>query len=58
MSDLGYCYAVTARRAEALQILKELDDKYARREAMGLDLGGVYAGLSDIYFGAKTGGGA
>ena len=45
--DLGYCYAVTGRRAEAQAILKELQVKYARREAVGQYLADVYAGLGD-----------
>jgi len=45
--DLGYCYAVTGRRAEAQAILKELEGKYARREAIGQYLAEVYAGLGD-----------
>ncbi|HAF14598.1 MAG TPA: hypothetical protein DCK99_13060, partial [Blastocatellia bacterium] len=45
--DLGYCYAVTGRRAEAQAIVKELEEKYARREAIGQYLADVYAGLGD-----------
>jgi len=45
--DLGYCYAVTGRRAEAQAILKELEEKYARREAVGQYLAEVHAGLGD-----------
>src|SRR5258705_10062182 len=44
---LGYCYAVTGKRAEAQAILKELEVKYARREAVGQYLADVYAGLGD-----------
>jgi len=47
LGDLGYCYAVTGRRAEAQAILKELDVKYARREAVGQYLADVYAGLGE-----------
>lgn len=47
LSDLGYCYAVLGRRNDALQILKELEDKYAKRESVGLNLAGVYVGLGD-----------
>jgi len=47
LSFLGYYYAVTGKRAEALRILKELEEKYARREATGQHLAGVYAGLGD-----------
>jgi serine/threonine protein kinase/tetratricopeptide (TPR) repeat protein len=45
--DLGYCYAVIGRPAEAQAILKELEVKYARREAVGQYLADVYAGLGD-----------
>jgi eukaryotic-like serine/threonine-protein kinase len=45
--DLGYCYAVMGKRADAEAILKELEVKYARREAVGQYLADVYAGLGD-----------
>jgi len=47
LGDLGYCYAVTGKRAEALAILKELEARHTRREAVGLNLATVYAGLGD-----------
>ena len=47
LGNLGYCYAVTGRRAEALAILKELEEKYARRESTAQFLAGVYTGLGD-----------
>ena len=47
LGDLGYCYAVTGRRAEALAIVKELENRYAKREAIGQYLAYVYAGLGD-----------
>ena len=47
LGNLGYCYAVTGKRAEALSILKELEDKYKKGQASGLFLAGVYAGLGD-----------
>jgi TolB-like protein/Tfp pilus assembly protein PilF len=47
LSNLGYCYAVTGRRAEALRILKELEEKYASREVTGQHIAAVYAGLGD-----------
>lgn len=47
LSSLGYCYAVTGKRAEALQILKELEEKYAKREANAQYLASVYVGLGD-----------
>ena len=53
LCDLGYCYAVTGRRTEALAILKELEEKYARRESIGQYLARVYAGLGDKGLGDK-----
>jgi serine/threonine protein kinase/Flp pilus assembly protein TadD len=47
LGDLGYYYAVTGRRPDTLAILKELEERYARHEAIGLNLAGVYAGLGD-----------
>ncbi len=44
---LGYCYAVAGKRSEALAILRELEEKHARRESTGANLAGVYAGLGD-----------
>jgi hypothetical protein len=38
---------VAGKRGLALQILKELEEKYAKREAIGLNLAAVYAGLGD-----------
>lgn len=47
LSSLGHSYAFSGRRAEARAVLKELDEKYARREAVGQDLAGVHAGLGE-----------
>jgi len=47
LSSLGYCYAVTGRRGEASAILKELEDRYAKRGGKGQFLAGVYAGLGE-----------
>jgi TolB-like protein/Flp pilus assembly protein TadD len=47
LGSMGYVYAVAGRRADALAVIKELEDKYARREAIGQDLAAVYAGLGD-----------
>ncbi len=47
MNSLGYCYAVAGKRGEALAITKELEEKYARREASGYDIAGMYAGLGE-----------
>ncbi len=46
-AGLGYGYAVSGRRAEALAVLKELEAKYQTHEALGQDLAAVYAGLGD-----------
>ncbi len=47
LSNLGYAYAVAGRRDEALTVLKELEEKYKRRESLGVYLALVYAGLGD-----------
>jgi serine/threonine-protein kinase len=47
ISDLGYCYAIRGKRPDALQILKEAEEKYARRESIGQYVARVYAGLGD-----------
>ena len=47
LRGLGYCYAVTGRSAEALQIVKELEERYARHEAIGWYVASVYDGLGD-----------
>jgi len=47
LGDLGYCLAVTGKRAEAQAILKELEEKYERREAVGQYLAAVHSGLGD-----------
>jgi TolB-like protein/Tfp pilus assembly protein PilF len=47
LGALGYCYAITGRRDGALAILKELDERYARRESLGIYLAIVNAGLGD-----------
>lgn len=47
LCDLGYVYGLTGKRGEALQILKELEERYARHEAGGIDVAAVYAGLGD-----------
>jgi serine/threonine-protein kinase len=47
LGNLGYLYAVTGRRSQALRILKELEEKYARRETGGLELAVVYFGLGE-----------
>jgi TolB-like protein/DNA-binding winged helix-turn-helix (wHTH) protein/Flp pilus assembly protein TadD len=47
LSPLGYYYAITGRRAQALRIVKELEERYARREALGQHIARVYAGLGE-----------
>ena len=47
LGPLGYCYAVAGRRSEAIEILRELEEKYARGESTGAYLAWVYAGLGD-----------
>jgi len=45
--NLGYGYAVTGKRKEALAIVKELEEKYAKKESNGRYVASVYAGLGD-----------
>ena len=47
LSDLGYGYGVTGQREKALAIARELEDKYARKEAHGYYVAPVYLGLGD-----------
>ena len=47
LGDLGFVYATVGRRADAMAIIKELEEKYARKEASGQHIAAVYAGLSD-----------
>jgi len=47
LSSLGYGYAVAGKRAEALAIEKELEEKYAKREASAFNVASVYASLGD-----------
>jgi serine/threonine protein kinase/pimeloyl-ACP methyl ester carboxylesterase/Tfp pilus assembly protein PilF len=45
MASLGYCYAISGKGVEALATAKELEARYAKREALGQDVASVYAGL-------------
>ncbi len=47
LRDLGYGYAISGGRAEALAVLRELEGKYEKHEAIGQDLAAVYAGLGE-----------
>ena len=44
---LGYAFGIMGKRNEAQAIIKEVEDKYARREAIGQNVAAVYAGLGD-----------
>lgn len=44
---MGYVYAVLGKRSEALDKIKELEEKYTRREAIGQYIAAVYLGLGD-----------
>ena len=47
LGDLGYVYALAGRKDDARAIIKELEGKYARREAKPLFIAVVYAGLEE-----------
>ena len=47
LRTLGYAYAISGRRAEALAILKGLQERYEGREASPIDVACIYAGLGD-----------
>lgn len=47
LRDLGYAYAISGKAAEARTVLKELEERYEKREAIGQDLAAVYAGLQE-----------
>ena len=47
LCNLGYAYGITGKRPEAVAIIKELEEKYARKEANGRHIAGVYAGLGE-----------
>ncbi len=47
LGTLGYTLALSGRRAEALSVLKQVQAKYERNEALGKDVAGIYAGLAD-----------
>ncbi len=44
---LGYLYAIAGRQTEARGILKDLEEKYSRGEAVGQSLAVIYDGLGD-----------
>ena len=47
LSELGYVYGATEKRAEAIAVAKELEAKYARNEAAGHEVAAVYSGLGE-----------
>jgi TolB-like protein/Tfp pilus assembly protein PilF len=47
LGDMGYVYAATGKQNQAHAAIKELEDKYARHEAVGQDIAAVYAGLGE-----------
>ena len=47
LSSLGRLYGITGRIRDAQQILEELLDRYARREASPVEVAYVYLGLGD-----------
>ena len=47
VGDLGFVYASTKKPAEAMKLIKELEEKYARKEAIGQYIAPIYVGLGD-----------
>ena len=47
LGALGYCYALDGRRTDALATLRELEEKYARRESPATEIAKVHIGLGD-----------
>ncbi len=47
VAGLGIGYAMAGKRAEALRLVRELEEKYAKKEATGFDLALVHAALAN-----------
>ena len=47
LSSAGFVYATSGKRSEALAVIKELETKYERKEARGMDLAEVYVALAE-----------
>ena len=47
LAYLGFALAASGKRDEALAIIKELQGKYEKHEAIGQDVASVYAGLGE-----------
>ncbi len=46
LAEIGYVYAVSGRRYDALQVLTELNRNYAKNETVGQNLSAVYCGFA------------
>jgi len=47
LGDLGYVYAATGKRTEALTIIRQLEDKYERKQAIGQYIAPIFLGLGE-----------
>jgi len=47
LAFLGHVYGRLEQRNEAQSVIKELEDRYAKKEADGRDIAVVYSGLGD-----------
>jgi TolB-like protein/Tfp pilus assembly protein PilF len=47
LSNLGYGYGAVGKRAEASVVIRELEERYARKESAAVFVAGVYAGIGD-----------
>ncbi|MDQ3473431.1 MAG: tetratricopeptide repeat protein, partial [Acidobacteriota bacterium] len=47
LGDLGFVYAAVGKRADAIDKIKELEEKYLRKQAIGQYIAAVYVGLGD-----------
>jgi tetratricopeptide (TPR) repeat protein len=47
LMNLGYAYGVMGKRGEATALARELEEKFARKEANGRHVAAVYAGLGE-----------
>jgi TolB-like protein len=48
LSALGYVYAVAGRRSDALRLLQELEERYAKGDGVGQGPAAICAGLGDF----------
>jgi len=47
LSALGYANAISGRLSKAIILVKELEERYSRHEALGREIAAVYAGLGN-----------